>query len=157
MSRPVRSSVGLPSLAVLTVVAFLAGCNDDGTGSGLTIQDLAGTWLAQSVVFRSQANPALSVDLIDLGATATLQIVSTGRYTLTSTFPEEAPEVEMGDADIVSGGLRLDPDGNDEDPVLWAVTLNGNMFTAETDDVDFDVDLNGQDEAAILTVVFVKS
>ena len=67
-------------------LTLIAGCTD---GTGIEPDDLAGIWTASSVVFTSVADPTVSVDLMDEGATVTLTLGADATYTLALVFPEE--------------------------------------------------------------------
>jgi len=133
-------------LAVGTVVAALVACGDS---TGITAEDLAGTWEATEIVFTNQANTSESVDVVDLGASLTVTVSASG--TVSTVFDDG-----QGGTDSDSGTLSVDGS---------TLTIGGETFEAErsgdeltlTDATnEFDFDDDGTDEAANLVIRLVR-
>ena len=59
----------------------MTGCGGDSTDPDLNPDFIVGDWLADSLVMTSAANPAVTANLRALGATFTLLVEPSGRYT----------------------------------------------------------------------------
>lgn len=88
-------------IATKTVVLFLAGvavsCGGDSSGPNETETAgpgfMVGDWIATSLVVTSTANPEVSVNLTEKGATFTLSVQPSGRYTaILSGFGQASSE-----------------------------------------------------------------
>ena len=126
-----------------------------GDATGVTADDLTGTWTASSMVFTSTADPTLSADIVAVdGATLTLVLVADTTYTLTVTVPPDPVEIDMGSYEVVGSILTLSPSGTGS-PEPFALSRNGNTMTltdsAETFDFTPDVD-----EAATLVITLSR-
>jgi hypothetical protein len=120
----------------------VAACSDDSTG--ITVEDLVGTWEATEIVFTSTADPSESVDAVDFGVSLTVTITSDG--TVTSVFDDG-----QGGTDTDSGTLSVDGS---------TLTIGSDSFEAErsgdvltlTGAVEFDFDEDGSDDPATVVV-----
>jgi hypothetical protein len=134
------------SLIAGAAVAVLVACGDS---TGITAEDLEGTWEASEIVFTNSANPSETVDLIDIGASLTVTVSASG--TVSTVFDNGE-----GGTDSDSGTLGVDG---------TTLTIGGDTFEAErSGDVltltdatsEFDFDEDGTDEPATLVVVLVR-
>ncbi len=89
-------------VATKAVVLFLAGvavsCGGDASGPGETPGPdfMVGNWTSTVLVITSTANPEVSVDLMAAGATFTLSVQPSGRYTaILSGFGQSSSESGM--------------------------------------------------------------
>ena len=141
------------SLLILLLTVSLGACDsseDDDfslNGTILSMSDIAGTWNATRANFsRSADGPALAVELVSQGGSATLVIQSNGRFTFTTTLPGEAPTVTTGqlgfDEDLLVVIFVDDPD----DFEFFGIQLSGNTLSLNGQGTyDFD---NGDGEIA---------
>ena len=89
-------------LAVLALLAIFSACDsgeDDFSleGTNISMSEIAGTWTATRAFFsRAADGPAVEVEIIAQGGTATLVIQNNGRFTFTTMLPGEAAEVTTG-------------------------------------------------------------
>ena len=134
----------------ITAVAALmaAGCSDS---TGLDVEDLAGTWQAQSVTFTDQAGSAVAVDLIATqGAAFTLTVTADG--TASTIFNDG-----VGSSDSDSGNMSTDGQTLTLAGDVFVATRNGNNLTLVDSTEEYDFDGDGSDEAATLTIVLQRN
>lgn len=151
-------------------VALLAGCEDGGTGPGeFNVADLAGSWDATELSVTSKADPALSVRLIEGGGAVHWAIQPSGAFLGTAVVPGvllELPNIGVVTVPL-SGRIRLlDPstlrlDFIPEIPPMFTTvdgsfTLTGNTLTLVDEDAEYDFNLGGSDEPAVLRAVLVR-
>ena len=122
----------LRHLTASAMALILMGACTDGTG--LEVDDLAGTWVATSIVFTSVADPEVSVDITAEGATATFLLDAEGAYTVTFVDGEEN-EIETGIYAVVGNVLTLTD--SVEGSETWAIARDGDTMTLTGDD-EFD-------------------
>jgi hypothetical protein len=151
------------ALPVLLVGAIAVACGDDDEEpTGPTVDDLAGSWDATSLLLTWNANPAVSVDLVQtFGGTVTLVITAAGRYTFTAAVPGQAVQTITGDFTIT--GTNQFSLTNDDDPLdvlngTFVLDSNGNELDINLPDatiLDFDED--GEDDEALLEGNFLRT
>lgn len=140
--------------AVIGAVVFGAsGCKEGTTEPDLNPDFMVGEWLADSLVMTSVANPEVVADLVALGAVFTLSVQPSGRYTAILSAP--------GGSSSESGRLTVDgmyvilmpefPPGP-ESLALWERVGDSVILEGES---DFDFNLDGMDEAAMLRQVLI--
>jgi hypothetical protein len=143
------------ALSVLLSVATLAvGCGDDssGPGSGITVDDLAGTWNATVFVFTNQSNTSERFDLIAEGGAASLTIDSGGAYSLVVLEPSGSSEITAGFAVVESGFLLVTDDARPGVTIAFGLNLSGSTLVLVTDEATFDFGDDGEPEPARLTM-----
>lgn len=140
-------------LMLVAAIAAGAACGGGDGGGGPNPSDVAGTWQLTKVLFVSQSNPAQSVDLIaDVGATATLTLDANKSFTFVVTPPPPAPaETTTGTWSLGGQVLTIVRDGFSGN-VQFDVTLSGQTLKLAGGHVEFDVNADGTDEPAILTL-----
>jgi hypothetical protein len=119
----------------------VAACSDS---TGITVEDLVGTWEATEIVFTSTADPSESVDAIDLAASLTVTINSAG--TVTTVFDNG-----QGGTDTDSGTLSVDGSTLTIGSDTFEAERSGDVLTL-TGAVDFDFDEDGSDDPATVVV-----
>lgn len=138
-----RSALG--ALVAVGVVLPVA-CSDT-----LAPEDIAGTWNATSMVFISSNNPAITEDVITLGAE--FSITFRGDGTLTSTFDfEDSTSTDTGTYVLDGSDIALTIEG---DVVSGRITKTGDELrinVSEGLEYDFDGD-EVEDPAALLLVM----
>ena len=137
--------LGISALALMLVTA----CGD---ATGLEPADLQGTWVANSMVFTSTADPTLTVDLIAGGTALSLQLAADGMFLWTLTEVGAAPATSTGAYSVVGSTLTLTAAGTSE---AFTITRDGNNMTLTAND-EYDFDEDGLDEAAMLRVTLTR-
>lgn len=146
----------LPALLLALALLGLAGCGEDDPSRPVDpdLEPLFGEWSATALVHTSRADPSRSLDLIQEGATFTLEIDTDGRYTATleflgNTFPER------GFASVEGSELTLEPDGGT--PSSAEFVLAGDMLTMDgLSNFDFPGDGEDVRVPTDLHIEFVK-
>ena len=141
----------LTALLAVVSVGAMAACDDDSTG--VELADLEGTWDAEVLEFRTLTAPVVTIDLIDLGGSATFVISSNGTVVSTITF--------FGETDTDTGTIQVD--GNrvtltfENEPATGTISRSGDRVTINlTQGVEFDVDDDGDDDPVTLRIVMQK-
>ncbi len=140
--------------------ALVVGCNDstDPDPGNVSQDDLAGVWTATQFLLTSTDDPAMSVDMIALGATFTLTINADGTYSEAGLFPGNPPEVENGSGTYVIQGTNIIlTETDDPEPFTVAFVLSGNTLTLTSTDETFDFDDDGVEDAATLEMILTRS
>ncbi|MEX1257470.1 MAG: hypothetical protein WEG36_07625 [Gemmatimonadota bacterium] len=132
----------------------LAGCGDGGTGPSEV--ELSGTWAATEIEFASIANPSLKVEIVALGAAATLTLLENGNWTLILTEPGESPRSFGGTWTATSEVLDLTLTFGFIGEWQFEMALAGDTLTLSGAHMEFDVDGDEQDEAATLRMVLAR-
>jgi len=148
-------------LPILVVGALAVGCGDDDEGTGVTINDLAGTWNGTSVELTWNAMPSVSVDLVQLGLTITLDVETNGTYTFDASLAGNTVEMVTGDFNL-TGSNRFSLTNDDEPGVTWSgtFTLSGNNLSVRLEDVtlfDFDNPPDGENDESLMEADFVRA
>jgi hypothetical protein len=142
-------------LMLVAAIAAGAACGGGDGGAGPSPSAITGTWQLTKVLFVGQANPQQSVDLIALGGTGTLTFNSDNTFSYTVTVPPAAPETTTGTWSLGGQVLTLIRDGFSGN-LQFDVTLSGQTLKLAGGHVDFDVNNDGTDEPAILTLEATK-
>lgn len=130
--------------------AVATGCSDDP--SDVTAGELTGLWGAVSMVYTSQADPSLEVDLVGTeGATFSIQLYSDGSYQSQLSGPGVPTEVETGEFAVQNQQLLLSPSGGAQRTL--DLSFNHALLTLTEPDTSWDFDDDGTAEAASLEMV----
>ena len=142
-------------VAPLLAVTVVAGCGDsNGPGTEATINALAGTWNATSLVFTNNANSSETFDLIADGGSFSITFTAAGGFSGSSTF-EGDTDTFSGTFEVQGSNLIISETG-ESGPETIAFTRSGNTLTLTLDD-EFDFDDDGFDEPATLVIVLQRS
>ena len=142
-------------VAPLLAVTVVAGCGDsNGPGTEATINALAGTWNATSLVFTNNANSSETFDLIADGGSFSITFTAAGGFSGSSTF-EGDTDTFSGTFEVQGSNLIISETG-ESGPETIAFTLSGNTLTLTLDD-EFDFDDDGFDEPATLTITLQRA
>jgi hypothetical protein len=150
-------------LPVLLVGALAVACGDDDT-TGVTIQDLAGTWDATSLELTPDGIPGFPpIDLVqDLGGTITLIVSVNERYMFIADVPPMPVDTIQGDFELdgTSFTLTNDEDPPGEPPLDGTFTLSGDNLSITVEHaeiVDFSQPPDGDPDPALLEGDFVRT
>ena len=139
----------------LTVSAMalilMSACSE---ATGVTTDELAGTWTATSLVFTSVVDSELTADLADEGATLTIAFDADGSFTLTFTMPQEEDEVDTGTYTAVGNILTLS-DSIELTTDEYSVARDGDTMTLTADDV-FEFTAGEGEEDATLVITLTR-
>ncbi len=138
------------ALAVVAVASL--GCSD---ATGVSLEDLTGTWVATQYSFTNLADPTQSMDLISAGGGLTLTVEATGDYTATLVVPGDAPEVITGTVSVAGDTLTISESGQGS-PTPYLASRSGGTLTLTSDEEEFDFDDDGVEEPASARIVLVR-
>ncbi len=131
-------------------------CSDS---TGVETADLLGEWEAQSMVVSSVADPTMTVDLMELGATVTVTFGEEATYSVTETeYGDGGMENESGTY-TVSGSILTTVEmieGQVGDTEEMTIVLNGNSMTLTMSDM-WDFNDDGTETPAVLVIGFTRS
>jgi hypothetical protein len=147
------------ALPMLMVGALTVACGDDDEGTGVTINDLAGTWNGTSVELTWNAMPSVSVDLVQLGLTITLDVETNETYTFEASLAGNTVEMVTGDFNL-TGSNRFSLTNDDEPGITWSgtFTLSGNNLSVRLEDVTlFDFDDDDENDESLMEADFVRA
>ena len=137
-----------PSWLVGIATIFLVGCGDS---TGLELQDLVGTWQAQSYTYSDQAGGTLSVNLIlTQGASYTLTVTEAG--SASTLFDDGVGGTSSNSGNLSSDGQTLTIAGD-----VFVATRDGNDLTLVDATSEYDFDGDGSDDPATLTIVLRRN
>jgi hypothetical protein len=114
---------------------------------------MVGSWIAESMVMTSLQNPEISPDIVQFGATFTLSVEPSGRYTaILSGYGQSSSEsgmLSVEGTDLVFDRQLPTPG---ESRALWERDGSSVIFSGAT---NFDFNLDGTSEPATLRAVLV--
>jgi len=149
----------LRKLAVLMLLfaPLAAACNDDDPHEPAPL-NLTGTWNVTHIELVSSENPEVSIDMTDLGVTATLVFEADGDFTFTVVVPMEETETFAGNwtytetltLEHVSGGFA---------GWTWEflVSVQNGVLSLTGAEAQYDFDEDGNEDPAILNLTVVKA
>jgi hypothetical protein len=126
-------------------LAAAVACADT---TGVSVDDLEGTWNATAFEFTDQTNTSQQVDLISLGAT----------YTLTIESPNAVSSVFIfeGNTDSNSNNFTISRDTLVANGDTFIVDLTGDVLLLTNLGEAFDFDDDGSDDPATLRIELVR-
>ena len=155
---------------LLVFAFFLYSCSDNGDedvkancGPSYCVEDLAGTWEATSVFFSPcDFGVFESIDIIAAGASARMVVQSSGRFTITITFPDQSTDSFSGKIYFENNtwfAIQFDDDDPD-DPTYFGDTLSADKTVFELnggpETAEFDFDEDGTDDCASVSMRLEK-
>lgn len=157
-------------VCVLTMlpVAILAGCSDDdGSNPDLiTIADFEGSWETLTYRVTDAAIPAITLEIISLGASMEWDADDSGNFSGSAFIPAALAGQDL-DLDIQGTFSLISQDSvlinfNPEIPPFLTQSraefeLTGNLLTFKDENSTFDFDGDGNEEAATFEGTFVRS
>lgn len=140
----------------LVMIMALSGCGDDGaTGVDPAVEPFVGDWDAQSLVLTSVADPNTAPDLVELGATFSLNVQPSGQYTAILIYLGQA-QTEIGSVSVVGSTLTLNREFPDRGTTPGTFEFFGADRFILDGNTDFDFNLDGTPEAALAHFDFVR-
>jgi hypothetical protein len=139
--------------AALALAAALPACSE----TGIEVVDLVGVWDATKFEFEeTTGDPVLTVDLLTMNYTVTIEINEAGTYEITSTFLGGEPQVESGTWVLEGGDLLIMTPTGETVGDEFDVTLDGTTLTVRSNDLTFDFDEDGTEEPALFEAILEK-
>ena len=133
------------SLVLGAMLISLVGCSDS---TGLTADDLEGTWNATSMVFTNNANSAESVDVVPMGASFTMTVAAGG--SVSTVFDDGQGGTSSDSGTLSSDGSSITIGGD-----TFQAVRSGDQLTATNANESYDFG-SGSDEAATLVVSLTR-
>jgi hypothetical protein len=156
----------MSALALLSV-ATLAGCGDDGTKPDLiTVADFEGSWETLTYRVTNAAIPAVTLEIISMGASLEWDADDSGHFTGSAVIPAALAGQDLnltvqGTFSLISQdsvAINFNPE---IPPFLTQMRaefeLSGNVLTFLDENSEFDFDMDGNQEAAIFEGTFRRS
>lgn len=140
--------------SALLAIAALAACGDDDNEAP-PVDDMTGTWVVTTFEYVSQDDPAVRVELIELGGAATITLAANGTYTALVTFPGEAPDQATGTWSYTADTFTLRDAENAFDWV-FALDVDTDMLILTGADAEFDFDDDAIDDPADWNLTLVR-
>jgi hypothetical protein len=140
----------LSSVALSLFLLLFVGCSDDSTGPR-ELKPLVGVWEATELVMTNQANPSVSVDLIEEGATFVLSIISNGQYSASLTAFGQST-AELGIVDVSGNDVTITPTQPEGPPLVATWSIQGENLVLDGES-EFDFNLDGTREPSFAHIV----
>ncbi len=148
-------------------ILFMIGCGDseDGeddfslNGTIIAMSDIAGDWNATRGVFvKNATGPEVSIDVVGEGGTITLNIQTTGRFTITVTPLGEPADVTTGQMGFDEDLLVISFDSDPDEFEFFGITHNEPVLTIAGGNgaAEYDFDGDGLDEEAFVDFIFER-
>ena len=153
--------------STVVLCAVLAGCGDDGTQPDtMSLADFEGSWAAQSYKLTDATVPAISLEVVSLGATFEWDVDDSGHFSGSAFLPAALVGMDV-DLDFQGTFTLIGQDSliinfaPEIPPFLTQTraefTLVGNVLTLIDDEETFDIDQDGNDEAVIFEGRLVRN
>ena len=146
-------------LRLLAIGLWLAaaGCTgSDAVQSDPAVAPFVGDWLATSMVITSAANPDVHPDLIELGATFSVNVQPSGQYTAILIYSGQA-QTEIGQLTVSGGFVTLQPSyPPGAPPATSSFSFPDADHFVLDGDTEFDFNLDGTAEAATAHIAFTR-
>ena len=146
--------------------AVLTGCGDDGTQPDvITLADFEGSWTAQMYKLTDATVPAISMEIISLGATFEWDVDDSGNFSGSTFLPAAIAGMDLnlnfqGNVTLIGQDSLTFNFVPEVPPFLTETraefTLIGNTLTLIDSDETFDLDQNGSEEAVIFEGTLVR-
>jgi hypothetical protein len=146
MAQPKRYSFPKALGLIALVFMIFGGCSDSGTGVKKELEPLVGAWRAQELTLTNQANPSLTWDLVEIGATFSLSILATGQYTAVLTAFGQS-NTETGNVEVSGNRVTISPVSPPGPSVDGTWQFIGEILHLDGQ-TEFDFNLDGTREQA---------
>jgi hypothetical protein len=143
-------------LLLALLVPVLTACDDDDP-AGPSSATLAGNWTVTQIELVSVANASISVDLMDEGVTATLELEADGDFFLRVTDPVEGLEIFTGHWTYTDVLTMEHIGGQFVGEWQFAVSLTGDTLRLTGADAEFDFDEDGVEDSARLNMTAIRN
>jgi hypothetical protein len=155
------------SVLVVILLVVFSGCGDDGSKPNLiTIADFEGSWETLTYRITSSANPALTLEIISLGATMEWDADDRGNFDGSAFIPAALAGQDL-DLDVQGTFSLLSQDSvlivfiPEYPPFLTQTraefSLVGDLLSFDDENSEFDFDADGQMEAAKFQGTFMRN
>ncbi len=135
------------STVVLALGLLVAGCSEDAVAPADEVAALVGDWEATSLIVTNVANPAIAPDLIELGASFTLNVQPSGQYTAILVVALQS-STEIGQIRVSGPNVTLQPTfPPGQSATSGTFSLNNGVLTIDGN-TEFDFNLDGTPEPA---------
>ncbi|HSG46513.1 MAG TPA: hypothetical protein VLA43_01745, partial [Longimicrobiales bacterium] len=142
-----RTIRGWTAAAAAALLVFLGGCGEETVEPDAALAALVGDWEATSLVLTNVANPAVSPDLIELGATFDLNVPPSGQYTAILIVASQF-STEIGQISVSGSSVTLRPSFPPGQPATSGTySVQGDRMALDGT-TEFDFNLDGTPEAA---------
>lgn len=142
--------------AIFSLFTLLTSCDgddeDSGTGTTLTISDIAGSWTATSATFSA---PEFT-DLIAEGATMSMVVETNGRFSFTMKFAGEEADVSTGKLGFDDKWLTMEFDDDPGEEISFFISLINNIMTLRGQ-TELDPDRNGTEDFGTLELIMKRN
>ena len=142
--------------SVLAVAALMA-CGSSGTGpedENPTGTGITGSWRGFYFEMTSQADPSVSVDLVQYGVAYSITINADSSYTASTTFLGSTVE-ENGVLQLSGNNITMVSPQNGT--FNGTYTLSGDTLSMNLSGMAFDFDQDGTSEAADLSTSLLRT
>ena len=134
------------TIAVGTMALAALGC---GESTGITAQDLEGTWNATQYVYTNDANTSESVDIIQMGASFTMTVTAAGA--VSTVFINGVGGTSSNSGAFSSDGTSLTMAGDS-----FQAERSGSQLTLTDPNSEYDFNNDGSDQPAALVIRIVR-
>jgi len=136
-------------LAAAVFVMLTTACGEkDPVTVNPDVSPLVGDWAATSMVVTSVANPEVSQDIIQLGASFTINVQPSGQYTAILIFAQQT-STEIGFLSVSGNVVTMDRTFPNTETSTATYTLTGSRLTLDGDtEYDFNGDKTAEDATA---------
>jgi len=139
---------------LLILLLASSGCSGGGTGPGKELEPLVGMWRAQDMVLTNAANPTISVDLVEEGATFTLSILSTGQYSAVLSMLGQS-NTEVGKVKVSGNNITITPTSPSGPPLVATFEFVGEVLVLDGSS-EFDFNMDGTPEEALAHIALFR-
>lgn len=141
----------------VVLLAWTAGACSDSTGvdDDPAVAPFVGDWEATVLTLTSPVSEDFTVDLIELGATFTLNVQPSGTYTAVLTFMGQA-QTEIGQVSVSGQTIILDRSFPTTDRSISTYAFDGPDRLILDGDTEFDFNLDGTADPAIAHFELVR-
>jgi hypothetical protein len=136
-------------VAVLAAVPLAPACtSDDAVLPDPAVAPFVGEWLATSMVITSVANPDVHPDLIEIGATFSVNVQPSGQYTAILLYSGQT-QTEIGQLEASGSTVTLTPSFPTNAPAATSTYAFPDADHLVLDgETEFDFNLDGTSEQA---------
>jgi hypothetical protein len=138
-----------PFALILSLLAGgLTGCSDDSTGVDKALAPLVGTWRAAALVLTNAANPEVSLDLVEAGATFTLSVLGNGQYSASlAAFGQS--NTEIGRIEVSGNQVTITPTTPTGPSIVGTFEFQGSVLVVDGG-TEYDFNQDGISESALV-------